>query len=116
MDKNIPEWYWKRGLHDARIVSVTKKESSWNPIDTQLILIIDCDGVIGEGDITQIKFKQIRIKPNDFDINLLNQGWWLSDELTFKGDHYSLELKFDTQKCKTKRVELLFENAEVTRT
>ena len=33
-----PEWYWTRGLHDANIISATKKESDWNPTDNCLIL------------------------------------------------------------------------------
>ncbi len=33
----LPEWYWTRGLHDAKIVSVVVKESDWNPKDKCLI-------------------------------------------------------------------------------
>ena len=43
---NSPEWYWTRGLHDANIISVTKKESDWNLTDNCLILKIDCNGAL----------------------------------------------------------------------
>ena len=35
---NLPEWYWSRGLHDAKIVSVEIKQlSDWNQYDNCLI-------------------------------------------------------------------------------
>lgn len=111
----IMEWYWDHGLHDANIVSVTKKESNLNPDDNCLILKIDCDGALFEADITEIRFYNYKIKTNDFDISLLNGGWWLSDELCDKGNHYLLELKFDTIKCKTKVIQIAFTRAEVIR-
>ena len=112
---NSPEWYWTRGLHDANIISVTKKESDWNPTDNCLILKIDCDVALFEADITEIRFYNFKIKTNDFDISLLNGGWWLSDEIVTKGDHYLLDLKFETAKCKTKHLEISFRLAEVIR-
>ena len=112
---SLPEWYWKHGLHDANIISATKKESGWNPTDNCLILKIDCDGALFEADITEIRFYNYKIKTSDFDISLLNGGWWLSDEIVTKGDHYLLDLKFDTVKCKTKHLEISFRRAEVIR-
>lgn len=109
------EWYWDHGLHDANIVSVTKKESNLNPDDNCLILKIDCDGALFEADITEIRFYNYKIKTTDFDISLLNGGWWLSDELCDNGNHYLLELKFDTVKCKTKVIQIAFKRAEVIR-
>ncbi len=115
LKNNVPTWYWTYGLHDAHIVSATIKESAWNPADKQLILNIDCDGVVGESNITQIRFKNFKTKPADFELSLLTGGWWLWDELENKGDHYLLELRFDTKKCKRKNVVLIFDSAEVIR-
>ena len=114
-DTKTPQWYWSRGLHDARIISATIKESAWNPDDTRLILEIDCDGALFEKDIVQIRFDNFKNKTTDLDINLLNGGWWLSDELVVKGDHYFIDLKFDTAKCKTKHIEFTFSDAKVKR-
>lgn len=110
-----PEWYWVHGLHDAKIISVIKKESDWNPADNCLIFKIDCDGAIGESDVTEIRFYNYKILTIDFDLNGLNGGWWLSDDLTQKGERYFLDLRFDTEKCKTKRLEIKFEKVEVIR-
>ncbi len=114
-EMKIPDWYWSRGLHDANIISVTKKESNWNPMDHCLIFKIDGEGALFEADITEIRFYNFKILTEGFDIQLLNGGWWLSDELSQKGNHYLLELQFDTAKCKTKRLKMRFQRAEVVR-
>jgi hypothetical protein len=44
-----------------------------------------------------------------------NGGWWIHDEIIPKGNHYVIDLKFDTKKCKTRRVEIRFQKAEVIR-
>lgn len=110
-----PSWYWTHGLHDAKIVSVTQKNSNWNPTDNCLILKIDCDGALFESDIAEIRFYNFKILTSGFDISTLNGGWWLSDELSQKGCQYLLKLKFDTAKCKTKMLEMIFNRAEVVR-
>jgi hypothetical protein len=112
---SLPEWYWSLGLHDANIILVTKKESNWNPDDNCLILKIDCNGALFEADITEIRFYNYKVKTNDFDMSLLNGGWWLSDEITKKYDRYLLDLEFATAKCKTKHFEIIFQRAEVIR-
>lgn len=112
---SLPEWYWKHGLHDANIISATKKESDWNPTDNCLILKIDCDGALFEADITEIRFYNYKFKSGYYDINLLNGGWWLYDEITKKGTYYFLDLEFDTSECKRKHLEITFQRAEVIR-
>lgn len=112
---NFPEWYWTHGLHDAKIISATNKESRWDPEDNCLILKIDCDGALFERGITEIRFYNYRIKTGDVDVSLLNGGWWLSDEILVKGDHYLLDLEFETAECKKKRLEIRFKRAEVIR-
>ena len=111
----MPDWYWSWGLHDAKILSVTEKKSNWNPRDCQLIFKLDGDGAIYESDITEIRFYNYKILTADFDLRLLKGGWWLSDELSQKGDRYLLALEFDTAKCKTRNVTIKFEKAEVVR-
>lgn len=44
----LPDWYWSKGLHDAKILSVSKKEVSWDPSDNSLIFKIDGDGAMFE--------------------------------------------------------------------
>lgn len=111
---SLPDWYWTHGLHDAKIVLATKKESDWNG-DNCLILKIDCEGTLFEADITEIRFYNYKIRTNDFDVSWLNGAWWLSDEISKKGNNYFLDLKFDTIKCKTKHLEITFQRVEIIR-
>ena len=111
----LPDWYWTRDLHDANIISAAIKESDWDPSDNCLILKIDCKGALFERDITEIRFYKFRILTTGFNMNDLNGGWWLSDELTQRGDRYYLDLRFDTKECKTRRLEIKFQKAEVIR-
>lgn len=114
--KNIvPEWYWTHGLHDANIISAIKKESDWNPDDDCLILKIDCEGALYEADITEIRFYNYRIHTSNFDIRLLNGGWWLTDEIEKKNDRYLLTLEFDTVDCEKHYLKISFQRAEVIR-
>lgn len=116
-----PDWYWVHGLHDAKILSVLQKDilrdSTQKIADNHcLIMKIDCKGALFEQNITEIRFYHFKILTGDFDLNILNGGWWLSDKLTQKGEQYLLDLQFDTAKFKTKRLELRFDRAEVIRT
>ncbi len=110
-----PEWYWTRGLHDAKIVSATTKESDWNPDDDCLTFKMNCHGAMFESDIKEIHFYNFKILTNNFDINLLNGAWWLSDELTQQDNHYLLELEYDTAECIAETVNFTFKRAEVIR-
>lgn len=76
---------------------------------------IDCEGAMFEQNITEIRFYNFKILTDGFDLQVLNGGWWLSDELTQKGDRYLLSLRFIIAKCKTKRFDFQFRRAEVKR-
>lgn len=83
---HLPDWYWFRGLHDAKILSVLKKDIPWDPKQkipdkNCLILKIDCDNALLEQGITEIRFYNFKILTTNFNLNDLIDGWWLSDEL-----------------------------------
>lgn len=90
-----------------------KKESKRDETDNYLILNLDCEGALFETKITEIRFYSYKIKTDDFDMKLLDGGWWLSDEIIKKGNHYLLDIKFDTAKCKTRHLVISFHHAEV---
>ena len=119
--KSLPEWYWTRGLHDAKILSVSELQLTPNYLEKNpkincFKIELDCDNAMYEYNIKTIRLYNYKIKSNDLDINLLNGGWWLSDEIINKGDqYYFLNIKFDTAKCKTKHLEIAFKQAEVIR-
>ena len=116
----MPEWYWVHGLHDAKILSVLQKDIPWDPTQkiadrNCLMMKIDCEGALFEQNITEIRFYNFKILTDGFDLHVLNGGWWLSDELTQKGDRYLLSLRFIIAKCKTKSFDFQFRRAEVKR-
>lgn len=108
----LPEWYWSHGLHDANILSATIKEKNGVPC---LVVTLDCDGSLGEQDITEIRFYQCKIKTPCFNLDLLTGGWWLWDELFQKDGWYKLILEFDTENCNRKTLDFTFHHAEVLR-
>lgn len=112
---DYPEWYWVHGLHDAKILSAAIKGPKWNPDENCLTIELNCDAAMFEADITEIRFYNCKVKTEDFDFDLLQGGWWLSDELLKKGDHYLFELEFDTEACKRKYLKMTFDDAEVFR-
>ena len=117
------EWDWVYTLHDAKILSVLQKDIPWDPAkkipdNNCLIMKIDCNGLpreTREKNIIEIRFYNFKVLTIDFDLNALNGGWWLSDDITQKGERYFMELRFDTAKHKTKRLELRFARVEVIR-
>ena len=113
--KKLPEWYWSRGLHDAKIVSVEVKESDWNPKDNYLIFRINGHGAMFEQDIKEIRFYEFRFSKIEFDINSLNGAWWLHDEITEKSGEYHLLLEFDDKNCERETIKIIFKTAEVIR-
>ncbi len=111
---NKPDWYWSPGLHDAKITSATVK-TSWDPQNTCLVLTLDKEWALFQIDIEEIRFYNFKILTPDIDIESLVGGFWLSDTLVQQGDRWILDLKFDTAKCKTKRLEMKFQRAQVIR-
>ncbi len=103
-----PQWYWARGLHDARVCGYAEEENC-------LTLYLDAEGAMFEQDICKICFHHPRILTPDFQMEQLRGSWWLRDELEQKGPFYYLYLKFDTAKCKTRVLELRFRDAQVER-
>lgn len=113
--KNTPEWYWIRGLHDAKIISAIINESDWNPINENLMLKMNCHGAMYEQDIDEISFYDIKFLTEGFDETLLNGSWWIADELTENDDIYVLKLDFDTADCIRETVQFTFKRAKVSR-
>lgn len=117
---NLPEWYWERGLHDARIVfaetlNLSHKYNSKKPYHNCFTFKIDGDGALFEQDITEIKLYNFKIISSPFDISQMQMGWWITDELSENNGYYRLKLEYENKKCKPHKVTITFETAEVTR-
>ena len=120
--KKFPSWYWKHGLHDAKILNV---EDFGEGVDRRrgryyrncLVLSLDSSGAIYESNIESVIFYNYEVKKADASISKLLQTWWMSDSLeqllngnyllNFEvdpehGDHWSFSIEFDTVDVKRK--------------
>ena len=124
---NPPEWYWEKGLHDARIVCVQKFEFPFdygkyerekNSYDRNLLTLkIDAKGAIYDSRVKEIRFFNYRILSDDIVLNGRNKIWWMSDRLTSENGYYILEIQlldidaYPEEFC----LKIKFDRAEVDR-
>lgn len=112
MKKN-PDWYWEKGLHDSKILSVKLITLNYNyteknPKRNYLLFKIDSSQAMFDTNISEIKFYNAKL---NIDSNLLINSYWESDKIFFD-KKYTLELI--SAKVKSKilcRIE--FDDAEV---
>lgn len=118
--KQMPDWYWIYGLHDAKIKSVSElilepnwksKERSYNCLE----FCIDCSGALYESNITKISLFNYKIKACEGGISWYGDTWWMYDELTQTPNGFTLTLTTENIKGNRKSLTVLFEAAEVLR-
>lgn len=123
----FPDWYWKTGLHDAVVLSVStlqlypdykSKDRKYNCLELQL----DSKGAMFESDVKKISLYNYRItcqKMNATEEIVLDDfrnKFWLGDELkTLDNGKYELEIKFSDLKYNLLYLSVIFESAEVER-
>ena len=98
----FPDWYWKYGLHDAVILSVSElqlvpdykeKKPKFNCLKIQL----DSKNAIYERDIKAIHLYNYKIKSPDIDINSIDKTWWMGDTIKeLENKHYLLEIEIES--------------------
>lgn len=127
MNKNIgianelPEWYWKHGLHDAEILSISQFEltpdwKSQNPRYNCFEISINAKGAMFETDIKKISLYNYKLKSKPFDPSALKRAWWLRDTLLKTSDRsYALHIVFQDVKKHHVFIDISFESAEVER-
>ena len=82
----FPDWYWKYGLHDAVIISVSETQltpdyKDKNPKFNCFEIELDCSHSLGDRSIEKLRFYNYKIKTPDVDLNIQDDIWWLSDTL-----------------------------------
>ena len=117
----FPDWYWKYGLHDAEILSVSELEltpdwKSERPRWNCLEICLDSSGAMYETDICKICLYNYKIKTPDTNINELEKPWWIGDTITrLQDDRYLLEITIETAHGEHKQFAVAFEIPEVER-
>lgn len=118
-DDRFPDWYWKIGLHDAVILSVSEIElvPDWKskPLRRNCLEIcLDCRGA--RESVRKICLYNYKIKTPEININELERPWWFHDKVTqLPNDRYVLEIIIETACGNKKQFEVEFEIPEVER-
>lgn len=105
----FPDWYWKYGLHDAEILSVSEIEltpdwKSKHPRRNCLKIHLDSSDAMSERNICMIRLYNYKIKTPELDLNNLEHTWWISDTLTqLPNNHFLLEICIETVRGKRKQ-------------
>ena len=101
--KKLPEWYWKRGLHDAHILDALELG---NGVDKKrgkcyrncLVLSLDSSGAIYEVDIEKIIFYNYKVRMSDVSVSKLSKTWWMCDAIEQLSDgNYLLDFEVDPE-------------------
>ena len=117
----FPDWYWKYGLHDAVILSVSElqlvpnykeKPLKYNCLEMEL----DCKNALYEQDVKTIRLYNYTIKTPDIDINSIDKPWWISDTIKeLENNRYLLEIEIESARGKRKNFIVEFETPEIER-
>lgn len=117
----FPGWYWKSGLHDAQILSVSEKElvpdyKDKNPKWNCLEILLDSKNALYENDVKKICLYNYKIKTPDFDIKSLKKNRWTSDTLKqAENGRYLSEIETETSAQEQIKITVSYEFAEVER-
>ncbi len=116
----FPNWYWKYGLHDAFILSVSElqlaldrkeKKPKFNCLEIEL----DSDAAY-ESDIKKIRLYNYEIKTPNIEIKSINKSWWIGDTIKeLHNKHYLLELETESTQGGRKHFVIEFEFPEIER-
>ncbi len=117
----FPDWYWKYGLHDAEILSVSEAElipdyKDKSPKRNCPEICLDSRNALYERDIAKIRLYNYKIKTLCFDIKSLEKTWWMGDSIEEqeKGNYLS-ESETETAEQEWIRFTVSYEFAEVER-
>lgn len=113
--KTMPDWYWKKGLHDAHIlgeVVLTRDQlDASGYIANGIELRLDSSMAMFDTEICAIRFFNYKELTPEIP---LADSWWTEDTLLKKGNKFLLQLKVLKQK-QWYVYQLRFEACEVIR-
>lgn len=120
-DSSFPDWYWKRGLHDAVILSSAELElapewKSKHPRRNCLEICLDSSNAMYEQNIHKICLYNYEIKTPEIRINELENPWWIRDKIEqLPNKRYLLEIVIETARGNKKTFVVDFEIPEIER-
>ena len=126
-DAQLPDWYWKRGLHDAKILSVCelKLVPDWkekHPKRNCLEILLDGKNALFETNIKKISLYNYRIadmKMNAAEpitLDAFRNVYWLGDSIDRLDDgKFLLEIECTDSRSNLMSLNVKFEIPEIER-
>ena len=119
----LPEWYWHRGLHDAKIVRIEKLELPYDykqriPTRNCFVVHMDSKQAMFDTSVREIRLFNYKILTADLSSPDIEGTYWITDQLTEENGKYVLQVEL--QKCGRNStynfiLKIRFESAEIIR-
>lgn len=96
-----PDWYWKRGLHDAEITGVEERELDYdytqpNPVRSCMTIRLDAKNAMFDIGVTAIHLYNYKVVRDESGTGGYGDGlegcYWMQDRLRFENGKYCLEI------------------------
>ena len=123
----LPDWYWKRGLHDAKILSVCEMElvPDWkekHPKRNCLEFLLDGKNALFETNIKKISLYNYRITDMNMNgvkpitLEVFRNVYWLGDSIDRLEDgKFLLEIECTDSRSNLMSLNVKFEIPEIER-
>ena len=102
-----PNWYWKNGLHDAVIETISLEQLNYDytqrvPIRNYLSIKLNAQNALFDVSVKEIKLYNAKVMSDAFDYS---GYWWVNDSLNIQIANIKKE----------ETIIVIFDNAEVFR-
>ncbi len=110
----LPEWYWQKGLHDAKIVDIEEQELAYDykqrdPVRNCIVLHLDSRMALFDSSVKEIKLYNYKLCSPEAAVQDLCGTWWLKDNLSITDTGYSLAITLKRIGKRASREELVVE-------
>lgn len=112
--KLSPEWYWKKGLHDAHVLKLSIQSFGYDPIlraSNCVEIKLDASQAMFDTSIKSIKLFNCKVLTPLLDIEGM---WWIRDRLYTDAEKYVLEIDLQSHKNQHNFI-LRFDHCKVER-
>jgi len=110
----LPEWYWQKGLHEAKIVDIEEQELAYDykqrdPVRNCIVLHLDSRMALFDSSVKEIKLYNYKLCSPEAAVQDLCGTWWLKDNLSITDTGYSLAITLKRIGKRASREELVVE-------
>ena len=119
----LPEWYWHRGLQDAKIVRIEKLELPYDykqriPTRNCFVVHMDSKQAMFDTSVREIRLFNYKILTAELSSSDIEGTYWITDQLTEENGKYVLQVEL--RNCRRKStynfiLKIRFESAEIIR-